>query len=73
MIVTSNNFELVQNERCFDVVSSSYKTFKTYSVYKSFIKDSSKKKDIRDEMIDKNRKERKRIESKRINLDLIKR
>lgn len=73
MIVTANNFEFVQHEQCFDVVASSYKTFKTYSVYKKFIQDSSKKKEIRDKMIDKKRKERKRIESKRINLDLSKR
>ncbi len=47
IIISANEYELCDNQNCFDVNAGKYITFKNYNDYKKFILNSRKKKDKR--------------------------
>lgn len=51
IIAVANEYELANDERCLDVYSGEYVTFKTYDEYKDFVLNSRKKKEKRYEKI----------------------
>lgn len=45
IVISANEYELVDGEQCFDVHKCEYRTFKSYKAYKNFILRSRKKRD----------------------------
>ena len=45
IIISANEFELVDGENCFDVQECKYRKFKTYKVFKNFVIKSRERRD----------------------------
>ena len=45
VVISANEYELVNGEKCFDVYEGKYRTFKSYNAYKNFILKSRVKRD----------------------------